>query len=242
MMNLTYLEKGYPMKKLTVPNFSVNPKSYLWAEDLYRLADKAESLATELKLDCLFSAQLIDLPYVISNCPHLTPVAQMIDPIQPGRGMGYVLPEALAAAGVQAAFINHAEKPCTLHNISESIKRCKEVGLLSIVATDSIEEAQAVAQLHPDVMVCELTSLIGTGQTADASYMKRSREVIKSISPNTLVHQGAGIHSGQDVYNTILLGADGTGATSGIVCADDPLAMLEEMMRSMAKARDDLRK
>lgn len=227
------------MKKLTIPHFSVNPKSYLWGEELYRLADKAEELSAKLELDCLFSAQLIDLPYVINHCPHLTPVAQMIDPIYPGRGMGYVLPEALANAGVQVAFINHAEKPRTLHEISESIKRCHEVGIMAMVATDSIEEAKAVAELHPDLMVCELTSLIGTGQKADASYMQESQRVVKAISPETLIHQGAGIHCGQDVYDTIMLGADATGATSGIVCAEDPLAMLEEMMTAMAKARED---
>ena len=38
----------------------------------------------------------------------------------------------------------------------------------------------------------------------------------------------------------VMRGADGTGATSGIVCADDPLAMIDEMMAAMARARDDL--
>ena len=72
---------------LRTPHFSCNPKSYLWGEDLHRLADKAEECAVKYDLDCIFTAQLIDLPYVIENCPHLTPCAQMIDPIEPGRGI-----------------------------------------------------------------------------------------------------------------------------------------------------------
>lgn len=228
--------------RLRTPHFSCNPKSYLWGEGLHRLADKAEECAVKYDLDCIFTAQLIDLPYVIENCPHLTPCAQMIDPIEPGRGMGFVLPEALAAAGVKVAFINHAEKPRTLHEIAASIQRCREVGILSFVASDTVEEARAVASLHPDLMVCELTSLIGTGQVADESYMRESREAVKAIDPNILIHQGAGIHCGDDVYETVMRGADGTGATSGIVCAPDPLAMIDEMMAAMARARDDMAK
>lgn len=226
--------------RLTTPVFSVNPKSYVWGARLRELADKAEECAVRYGLDSFFSAQLVDLPYVVEHCPHLTPLAQTVDPIVPGRGMGAVLPEALADAGVEAVFINHAERPRTLHDISESIRRCDEVGLLSMVATDSVEDARAVAQLHPDLMVCELTSLIGTGQVADESYMRETREAVKAISPETIVFQGAGIHCGQDVYDTVMRGADGTGATSGIVCADDPLAMIDEMMAAMARARDDL--
>ena len=228
------------MKHLGVPHFSCNPKSYVWGKNLHKLADKAEQMAVELNLDCLFTAQLIDLPYIVENCPHLTPMAQMIDPIEPGRGMGAVLPEALAEAGVKAAFINHAEKPRTLHEIAASVQRCHEVGLLAMVATDTVEEAAMVATLHPDLMVCELTSMIGTGIAPSDDYMRESREAVKAISPETLIHQGAGIHCGEDVYHTVMMGADGTGATSGIVCADDPCAMLEEMMRAMAQARDDL--
>lgn len=229
------------MEKATLrtPHFSCNPKSYLWGDKLRALADKAEACCIAYDLDCIFTAQLVDLPYIVEHCPHLTPMAQTIDPLKPGRGMGAVLPEALADAGVRAAFINHAERPRTLHDISECIRRCNEVGLLSMVASDSIDDARAVAQLHPDLMVCELTSLIGTGQVADKAYMRNSRKAVKAISPKTLVHQGAGIHCGQDVYETIMLGADGTGATSGIVCADDPCAMLEEMMAALARARDD---
>ena len=227
-------------KQLRTPHFSCNPKSYLWGARLRELADAAERYAAEYDIDCLFSAQLVDLPYVAEHCPHLTPEAQAIDPIVPGRGMGAVLPEALADAGVQVAFINHAKRPCTLHQISESIRRCREVGILSMVATDTVDDAKAVAELHPDLMVCELTSLIGTGKVADESYMRETREAVKAISPKTLVHQGAGIHSGKDVYETLMRGADGTGATSGIVCADDPVAMLHEMMAACAQARDDL--
>lgn len=95
--------------KLRKPFFVVNPKSYLYGEDIYALARKADELAEHYDVDCLFTAQLVDLPHIIETCPHLVPCAQMMESLKPGRGMGHVLPEALAAAGVKATFLNHAE-------------------------------------------------------------------------------------------------------------------------------------
>lgn len=225
--------------KLRRPFFVVNPKSYLYGEELHRLARKADELSERYDVDCLFTAQLIDLPHVIESCPHLIPCAQMMESLAPGRGMGHVLPEALAAAGVKATFLNHAENPCTVHELAATIARANEVGILTVVCADSVEEGKAIAQLEPDVMVCELTSLIGTGQVAGEDYMRGSTEAVKSVSPNTLVLQAAGIHNGENVYDAIRYGADGTGGTSGIVAAEDPMATLEEMFAALDRARTD---
>ena len=65
---------------------------------------------------------------------------------------------------------------------------------------------------------------------------------VKSVSPDTMVLQAAGISSGQDVYDAIIYGGDATGGTSGIVAADDPFAVLEEMFASLDRVRSDLAK
>ena len=225
--------------KLRKPFFVVNPKSYLYGEDIYALARKADELAEHYDVDCLFTAQLVDLPHIIETCPHLVPCAQMMESLKPGRGMGHVLPEALAAAGVKATFLNHAENPCTVHELAATISRANEVGILTVVCADSVEEGAMIASLKPDVMVCELTSLIGTGQVAGEDYMRGSTEAVKAVSPETLVLQAAGISSGQNVYDAIKYGADGTGGTSGIVAAPDPFAMLDEMFAALDQARTD---
>ena len=48
--------------------------------------------------------------------------------------------------------------------------------------------------------------------------------------------QGAGISNGQDVYNIIKAGAEATGTTSGIMKAENPEEMLDEMIRSVRTA------
>lgn len=225
--------------KLRRPFFVVNPKSYLYGEEIYRLAKKADELCERYDFDCLFTAQFIDLPRIIENCPHLVPCAQAMESLTPGRGMGHILPEALQAAGVKATFLNHAENPLTVHELAATIARANEMGILTVVCADSVEEGKVIAELHPDVMVCELTSLIGTGQVAGEDYMRSSTEAVKQVSPETLVLQAAGIHSGENVYDAIKYGADGTGGTSGIVAADDPFATLEEMFAALDRARTD---
>ena len=98
------------MEKIVLrrPFFVVNPKSYLYGEELHKLAAKTDELCERYDFQSLFTAQLIDLPWVIQNCPHLIPCAQFMESLRPGRGMGHVLPEALAAAGVKATILNHA--------------------------------------------------------------------------------------------------------------------------------------
>ncbi|QWT17639.1 triose-phosphate isomerase [Collinsella sp. zg1085] len=224
---------------LRAPFFVVNPKSYLYGDALLSLAKKADELAHSYDLDILFTAQLIDLPSIVARFPHLIACAQMMESLQPGRGMGHVLPEALAAAGVGATFLNHAENPLTVHELAATVARARELDIRSVVCADSVEEGTWIAHLHPDIMVCELTSLIGTGTTADEAYMRESTQAVKAISPQTQVLQAAGISTPDDVYRAIACGADGTGGTSGIVAADNPHQVLEDMIAALVRARAD---
>ncbi len=222
------------------PFFVVNPKSYLYGEQLRALARKADELAERYDLQCMFTAQFVDLPWIAQYCPHLIPCAQTMESLRPGRGMGHILPEALAAAGVRASFLNHAERPLTMAELAKTIVRAREVGILTCVCADSVDEARAIAELHPDIMTCELTELIGTGQVAGEDYIRASTEAVKSVSPETMVLQAAGISCGQDVYDAIFYGGDATGGTSGIVEAEDPIAKLEEMFEALDRVRADL--
>ena len=58
-------------------------------------------------------------------------------------------------------------------------------------------------------------------------------------NPNILVLTAAGIAGGEDVYNTIIAGADATGSSSGVAKAADRPAMVDEMIAACRKAWDD---
>lgn len=225
--------------QLRRPFFVCNPKAYVYGQSSLALAKKCEELAVKYDIDVIFTAQHVDLAMIVKECPHLVVTAQNMESLRPGRGMGHILPEALKEAGVKATFLNHAENPMTINELAKTIERANELGILTVVCSNEEADTRAIAELHPDVMVCELTSLIGTGKTADESYMKATNDIVKSVSPNTKTLQAAGISSGEDIYNAIKTGADASGGTSGIVAAADPMAMLEEMFEALDRARKD---
>ena len=108
------------------------------------------------------------------------------------------------------------------------------------VCANTVEDVKAIAKMSPNLIVAEPTDLIGTGQTSDSNYVLDTIKTVNEINPDIMVLQGAGISNGEDVYNTIKLGAQATGSTSGIIKAADPYAMVEEMIYNLRKAWDEL--
>ncbi|MFK4566308.1 triose-phosphate isomerase [Enterococcus sp. UD-01] len=218
-------------RTLRRPFFVVNPKAYLYGEESLKLAKVADQLADKLDIDILFTVQQVDAAKIKAETKHLFITVQHLDGLTVGRGMGYILPEAVAAAGVSATFLNHAEHPMAVSDLVKAVKRADELGILTIVCADSLTEAKACAALNPDIMVCEPTELIGTGQTSDLAYMEATNAAIRAINPKIKILQAAGISTADDVEKALLSGADGTGGTSGIVCAKEPAKVLTEMLQ-----------
>lgn len=226
--------------ELQAPFFTFNPKSYFYGKKLLELARKADTLAQKYPhLTILITAPYADLANIASHTQHIIVTAQHMDGIAPGRGMGAVLPASIYQAGARAVFLNHAEHPLQLTELIQSMKKAKELGIKTIVCANSLEEARSIALLKPDVLLCEPTELIGTGQASDESYIQETNHAIKEIDPDIYILQAAGISTPEDVYRTLKLGADGTGCTSGITEADLPSQMLEEMIESVQRVYEE---
>ena len=136
---------------------------------------------------------------------------------------------------------HYADRACCLDCLRKykAIKRADETGLATIVCADTIAEAQAIAHFAPNIIVAEPTELIGSGKASDLDYVQASIEAVKAIDSRIKVLQGAGISNGKDVYNVIHAGAEATGTSSGIIKAADPVAMVDEMIKSVRMAWDD---
>lgn len=224
---------------IKAPFFIVNPKSYLYGAEVVKLAKIADRLAQQYHIDCLFTGQLIDLPALKQATQHLIITAQTMDPLEPGRGMGQVLPEGLQSQGVSAVVLNHAEKPLTIAALDWTIKRARTLNLMSIVCADTPEQCRAVAQLHPTMMICEPTSVIGTGTISNDDYIQQTNQAVREVDPQILIMQAAGVSTGADVTHVLQLGADGTGGTSGIIQAPDWQAKLTEMMSALVQFKGE---
>lgn len=222
------------------PFFEIGPKAYLYGEDMLKLAKAIDKVAIKYDVDIIVTPQYTDIPLLAQNTERILVFAQHMDSLPVGRGLGSVLPEAVKAAGAVGVMLNHAEKPLTMEEVEATIKRADEVGLATIVCADTVEDVKTIAKMGPNLIVAEPTDLIGTGQTSDSNYVIETIKTVEAINPEIMVLQGAGISNGEDVYNTIKLGAQATGSTSGIIKAEDPEAMVEEMISALRRAWDEL--
>jgi triosephosphate isomerase len=221
-----------------LPFFEVGPKAYLYGAQMLALAKVIDRVAGKYDVDVIVTPQHADIRLLADNTENILVFAQHMDPLEVGRGLGAVLPEAVKAAGAKGVMLNHAERPLSLSDLAKTIRRADEVGLMTIVCADSTAEIAAVAALSPNIIVAEPTGLIGSGQAADMSYVAKSIGIVRAINPDIRLLQSAGISTGKDVYDVIAAGAVATGCTSGIIKAADPYAMVEEMLYSLRAAYD----
>ncbi len=230
-------------KKIRTPYFEIGTKNYIYGDTVLEYAKAADKAAEKYDIDVLFITPAVEIRRVVENTKHLIVLAPYMDTLRPGRGMADILPEALAAAGAQGVVINHCEKPMSLPQMKKTIDRARELDFLVFACADTLEEAKAIAQLHPDIINPEPSQIIGGGNgVSPMDYVKDSIRVIKEIYPDILVEQAAGITNGQQVYDFIMAGSEAAGAASGIMNAEDPIAMIDEMIAATRRAADDLKK
>lgn len=222
--------------KIKAPFFEIGPKSYLYGDDIMELALAADAASEKYDVDVIFTCPVVDIRRVSEATKRLHVFAPHMDPICPGRGLADILPESLVAAGAEGVMLNHVEKPLSFEVLAETIKRADEVGLTTIVCADSMADASRIAGLHPDIIVAEPSELIGTGVSVGPEYVSAATNSVKKVDESILVLTAAGIAGGEDVYNTIMAGADATGSSSGVAKAADRPAMVDEMISACRRA------
>ncbi len=228
--------------KIRTPYFEVGVKNYIYGDTVLEYAIAADKAAEKYDVDVLFVAPAVEIRRIAENTKHLIVLASYMDTLYPGRGMADVLPEGLKAAGAKGVVVNHCEKPMTIPQIKKTIERANELDFLVFACADTIAEAKAIAELHPDIINPEPSELIGGTEASDMGFVRESVKAIKSIYSDILVEQAAGITNGRQVYDFIMAGSDAAGAASGIIKAKDPIAMIDEMIGAVRRAADDLKK
>ncbi len=226
-------------KAVKLPFFEIGPKSYLYGDDILELAKAADAASEKYGVDIIFTTPIVDIRRVREATKNIHVFAPHMDPILPGRGLADVLPESLVAAGADGVMLNHCEKPISFETLEKTIARANEVGLTTIVCADSLADASKIATLAPDIIVAEPSELIGTGVSVGKEYVEAATKSVKDVNADILVLTAAGIANGEDVYNTIIAGADATGSSSGVAKAKDRAAMVDEMISAVRRAWDE---
>jgi triosephosphate isomerase len=224
------------------PFFETSVKNYIYGDAVLEYAKAVNAAAEKYDIDTIFIAPYTEIRRISEQATRLLVFAPYMDTLRPGRGMADVLPEAIKAAGAKGVLLNHCEKPMSLNALKQAIERANELDLITFVCADSVAEARAIAQLHPDIINPEPSELIGTDKASDMRYVKETLRAVKEIFPDILVEQAAGITKGSQIYDFIMAGNDGVGSASGILRSSEPLALLDEMMYNARRAKDELEK
>lgn len=221
------------MSRIRFPMIAVNFKTYREATGAkaVALAKIAEKVSEETGVCIVVAPQFSDL-YRVASEVSIPVFAQHIDPIEPGAYTGHVLAESIKEAGAIGSLINHSERRLQLADIDVCVKRCRSLGLVSLVCTNTPEVSAAAAALNPDIIAYEPPELIGTGipvSKAKPEAVTDALRLVEAVNPKVIVLCGAGISKGEDVKVALQLGTKGVLLASGVVKAKDPYAVLREM-------------
>jgi len=216
------------------PMLLINFKTYArgTGKKALSLAKIADSVAKKTKAIIILSVQPTDLEKVSASIS-IPVYAQHMDAITPGSHTGWILPEAVKGAGAKGTLINHSEHNIEKKIISENVKKCKEMGIVSVCCAATPKIAKELAAFGPDFIAIEPPELIG----GDVSVAKARPEIIsdtvktvKKANPNVKVLCGAGVNSREDVSKALKLGAEGVLVASAIVKSEKPEKVIKDLI------------
>ncbi|MEF8799420.1 MAG: triose-phosphate isomerase [Halolamina sp.] len=159
--------------------------------------------------------------------------AQHIDPVDHGSHTGSTHAAPVVDAGGTGTLLNHSEQRLTLANIDAGVEAAEQVGLKTVVCANNPDQIGAVTALGPDAVAVEPPALIGgdvSVASADPDIVTGAVDAADAVNENVDVFCGAGIASGEDVAAAADLGADGVLLASGVALAEDPEAVLRDLV------------
>lgn len=200
------------------------------------LARLCEEISQETGTPIAVCPQMADL-YRLGQQVNVELWAQHVDGIEMGKHTGFLLPEAAMHAGASGVLINHSEHPLSFEVVGQTINRCQDVGLSTMIFASSVAAVEDFAPLQPDYLAFEPPSLVG----GDRSVAELEREEIRGavlLSPNSKLVVGAGVHSLEDVTVSLRQGAYGVLVSSAVMeKTEDPSSLIHELASGFADFR-----
>ena len=103
----------------------------------------------------------------------------------------------------------------------------------TVVCVSKLSEIKKIANFHPDFIAYEPKELIGSDISvtqAKPKIITKAVQLVQKISPKTGFLCGAGVHSKEDIGQSLLLGAEGVLIGHAVPKAREPKRFLEEML------------
>ena len=208
--------------------FVINLKNYKIGKEVIDLIRKLEVYYPK----SIVAVPDLELKETIKNANNASMeiISQHVDYHERGRGTGYTIPEELINSGVKTSLLNHSEHRIPFIDIKKTVKRCNEIGIRLIICAENVKEAKELLKLNPYAIAFEDKKLISTGKsitTHNEHDLKRFVELFKDST--TLPLCGAGISSGEDVAQAMIMGCKGVLVASAVANSQTPEKFLKEV-------------
>lgn len=210
----------------------INYKAYEKAigENTEELTEKIAQAAEKTGEKIIVSPQTADIRQI--NSENVEIFAQHMEPVENGSHTGSNQAKALKDAGVTGTLINHSEKRIKNQKIKETVEKCRDENLTSVVCAQTPEECKKYSEYNPDYIAFEPPELIG----GDISVSKSEPELIEEAvekSGKVVTLTGAGIKTREDVEKSIELGCKGVLVASGVIKAENVEEEVEELCKGL---------
>jgi triosephosphate isomerase len=214
------------MKPILIINFKIYKEST--GNNALELAKIAEKVAKEENIEIALAVNAIDLQKIKENV-EIPVYAQHVDGVELGANTGFISVEMIKA--FDGTLLNHSEHKLDFEVLKQTIERCKNQEIKTIVCAATPEEAGKISELNPDFIAIEPPELIG----GDISVSKAQPEIITNTLEKVQVPviTGAGIKTKEDIKIAIELGTKGVLVASGITKAKDPESILKYFAESL---------
>ena len=216
--------------------FIINCKNYdeVSGEKIIKLVKTAQKISRKYGVK-IAVAPPQHLLSKVSNSP-IPILAQHVDDAKIGSTTGFVIPELLKKSKVKGSLINHSEHRISSKEIGQLVKRLRVLKMISVVCVKNVAEATKYTKLNPNFIAIEPPELIGSGKAVSKErpeLITRAAIAVKSAKNQTKLLCGAGIVSGEDVKQSMILGSKGILVASGIVKAKNWQKIIEEFAKAM---------
>ncbi|MFB5631649.1 MAG: triose-phosphate isomerase [Nitrosopumilaceae archaeon] len=163
-------------------------------------------------------------------------LAQHVDDAKVGSTTGFMVPDLLKKSKVRGSLINHSEHRISSKEVEQLVIRLRKLSMMSIVCVKNVSEALKYSKLNPDYIAIEPPELIGSGKAVSKEkpeLITSAATAVKSAKNKTKLLCGAGIVSGEDVKQSMILGSKGILVASGIIKAKNWQKIIEEFAKAM---------
>lgn len=206
------------------PFFEIGPKNLLRRAQLEQLARAAGEASRDHGVTVILTVPTAMIAPVADLRTGVRVFAQGMDLVGLGTSVGRVTAESLADAGADGVMLNHDSNPLSPEELREAIERAAGAGLDTIACAGTESDALGFTAMHPTVLLFEPPELIGTSADGGRPWIARITAAMRRVDPAVAAMHAGGVGSPAVARQIMAAGADGTGSTSGVLRAADPVA------------------